>query len=138
MRVTKDNTEKSIIDHVIITEDIEDELESLIVDEERNHVLTSLIKTKDGVKKTKSDHNVLVTKFKMKWTRKIKSSRMEVFNLKNKEDQKNFKEVTNNETYLSEVFDTNDDLNCATDEFINRLNKIIKRKFELQRNQTKR
>ena len=54
---------------------------------------------------------------------------MEVFTLKNKEDQKNFKEVTNNETYLSEVFDTNDDLNCATDEFINRLNKIIKRTF---------
>ena len=74
MRVTKDNTEKSIIDHVIITEDIEDELESLIVDEERNHALTSIIKTKKCVKKTRSDHNVLITKFKMKWTRKIKSS----------------------------------------------------------------
>ena len=130
MRVTKDNTERSIIDHVIITEDMEEDLESLVVDEERNHVLTRFTKSKNGIKETKSDHNVLITKFKLKWNRRMKSNRIELYNLKNKDDQKKFKEITSHETYLSEVFDNIDNLNCATDEFIRRLNKVIKDTFK--------
>ena len=87
MRVTKDNTERSIIVHVIITEDMEEDLESLVVDEQRNHVLTRFTKSKNGIKETKSDHNVLITKFKLKWNRKMKSNRIELYNLKNKDDQ---------------------------------------------------
>ena len=130
MRVTKDNTERSIIVHVIITEDMEEDLESLVVDEERNHVLTRFTKSKNGIKETKSDHNVLITKFKLKWNRRMKSNRIELYNLKNKDDQKKFKEITSHETYLSEVFDNIDNLNCATDEFIRRLNKVIKDTFK--------
>ena len=53
MRVTKDNTKRSIIDHVIITEDMEEDLESLVVDEERNHVLTRFKDLKMVLRKPK-------------------------------------------------------------------------------------
>ena len=45
-RVTKDSVEESIIDHVLISEDLENDLETVKIDEERNNVLTNLIKTK--------------------------------------------------------------------------------------------
>ena len=60
-----DSVEESVIDHLVISEDLKDDLESLIIDEERNHVLTKVTKTKKGIKKIKSDHNPLISKFKM-------------------------------------------------------------------------
>ena len=129
-RVTVDGTEESIIDHQIISEDLKDELESLLVDEERNHVLTKTTKTKNGVVKKQSDLNPLVSKFKMTWNKRVKSGRIEMFNLKNKDCQRRFKEITNHGTFLSEVFDTNDDLNKCTDLFIKRLNKVIGKSFK--------
>ena len=129
-RVTVDSTEESIIDHLIISEDLKNELESLLVDEERNHVLTKTRKTKNGVVKVKSDHNPLVSKFKMTWNKRVKSARIEMFNLKNKDCQQRFKELTNHGTFLSEVFDTSNDLNKSTDLFIKRLNKVIRKSFK--------
>ena len=44
-RITKESTEESIIDHLIITEDLKHDLESLLIDEERNHSLVKTSKT---------------------------------------------------------------------------------------------
>ena len=62
-RVTVDKTEKSIIDHVIISDDLKSLLVSLNIDEDRKHVLEKVTKTKLGIVRTKSDHNVLITRF---------------------------------------------------------------------------
>ena len=77
--------EESIIDHILISEDLEDELESMIIDEEGNHALTKILKTKKGVIKKASDHNPIITKFNIKWSSKMKKPRIELYNLKNKE-----------------------------------------------------
>ena len=69
-----------------------------------------MTKTKKGIEKPKSDHNPLISIFKMNWMRKPKSERIEMFNLKNKECQEVFKELTDSGTFLSEVFDNDDDL----------------------------
>ena len=58
-RVTKTGIEESTIDFVLFSDDLKDEIESIIIDEEREHVLTKIVKTKNGVKKTKSDHNTI-------------------------------------------------------------------------------
>ena len=84
---------------------------------------------KNGVKKHNSDHNVLITKFNIVWTRKSKSNRIELYNLKNKVGQDAFKELTSHGTYLSEVFDSSDDINEMTKEFLKRLNNVIKNSF---------
>ena len=47
-----DATEESVIDHLLISEDLKEELESLVIDEQRNHVLNKVTKTKKGIEKT--------------------------------------------------------------------------------------
>ena len=53
-----------------------------------------------------------------------------MFNLKNRNCQIKFKELTNSGTFLSEVFDNHDDLNKATNIFIKRLNQVIQKSFK--------
>ena len=70
---------------------------------------------------------------KLSWTKKNHAKQNEVFNLKNKNCKKNFKEETkceNNNYYLSSVFDNNEDLNKQTKQFLTRLNKTIAKCFK--------
>ena len=80
-RVTKDGTEESAIDLVIVSDDLESVVDSLLIDENRKYVLTKIVKTKRGITKQESDHNVLVSKLKFSWNRKRKINRMEIYNL---------------------------------------------------------
>ena len=50
-RRAKNKVEESVIDIVIVSNDLEEERESLEIDEERRHVLTSIKKTKKGIVK---------------------------------------------------------------------------------------
>ena len=55
-----------------------------------------------------------------------------MFNLKNEECQKAFRDATtgtNNNNYLSKVFDEEGDVNSLTEKFMKRLNKIINKCF---------
>ena len=53
-----------------------------------------------------------------------------MYKLKNPEGQSKFTELTNNGTFLSEVFDNDDDLNKCTNVFIKRLNQVIRKSFK--------
>ena len=64
-RVTVDSIEESIIDHLIVSEDLKENLESVIIDEKRNSVLTHIVKTKKGTKTSMSDHNPIISHFKL-------------------------------------------------------------------------
>ena len=57
-RTTKTRVEESIIDLVLVTSDLIGNIESLEVDEDRRHVLTQIKKTKTGIIKKESNHNV--------------------------------------------------------------------------------
>ena len=128
-RVTKNGTEESIIDFVIISSELEKDLESLTVDEERKHVLEKITRNKKGIRKVKSDHNVLVSKFKFMFNKSIKKERIEMFNLKNKECQEMFKDITSNTNILSSIFENDKDLNSCTKKFLKRLNGCIQECF---------
>ena len=43
------------------------------MDEERQNVLDKIVKTKKGVVKQLSDHNPIITKFNLKWSRRVSS-----------------------------------------------------------------
>ena len=62
-RTTMQRTEKSCIDILVFSSDLNKHFKSLIVDEKRKHVLTRITKTKKGVTKKESYHNVLITEF---------------------------------------------------------------------------
>ena len=118
--------EESIIDHVIISNDLVEYVESIPIDEEGHHSLTKITKTREGIIKRKSDHNTIISKFQFTWKRQKASNRIEMYNLKNTENQKFFKEITSNNDNLSSIFDKHDDLNEATNEFLKKLEENIK------------
>ena len=93
-------------------------------------MLTKITKTRKGITKTESDHNVIFSRFKLPWNKKMVKQRQELFNLKNEECQKVFRDATtNNNNYLSSVFDEDGDVNSKTEKFMRRLNKVINKYF---------
>ena len=85
---------------------------------------------KKGVKKVVSDHNVLLAKFSLRTEDKEALERMEVFNFRSKINQDKFKIVTSTSTKLSEVFDTDEDINVKTKNFLKRLDKTMHKCFK--------
>ena len=67
-----------------MSEKLERELESIEIDDERDHILTIITKPKKGVIKVESDHNMIFSKFKIAWNSKIQEKRNELFDLKNR------------------------------------------------------
>ena len=131
-RVTKDRTEESTIDFIIFSEDLVNEIETVVIDDKREHVLTKIIKNKKGVRKVESDHHPIISKIKLAWDNNLQKHRTEIFNLKNKVCQKKFKEETssaNNNFNLSSVFDNDENLNLLTKKFLKKLDKVIYKCF---------
>ena len=119
-----------MIDFIITSRDILESIQSILIDEEREHVLTKLIKVKGNTKKKESDHNPIITKLNFTWSKKIQKQRVEMFNLKNVSCQQNFRELTSNTDFLSSVFDDTKDLNAATKKFLKRLNGCLHKSFK--------
>ena len=76
--------------------------------------LTKIVKTKKGTKKKSSDHNPILTNFKIKWCSKVSNRRIEMFNLKNKECPAKIMQMRSNSTILTYTFNSSDDLNTCT------------------------
>ena len=128
-RVTTLRTEESAISFVIVSDDLVDKVESVVIDEKRDNVLTRISKTRNGTETKESDHNVIRTVIKLPWNKNKATKAEAVFNLKNKECQKVFKDETSNNTRLSRVFDEEDDLDRATELFMKKINKLIYKCF---------
>ena len=128
-RITVKSTEESIIDHIIISTDLVKELESVFIDEDGQHALTKIAKTKVGTISKQSDHNSIITKFNISWKKQVKSERVEIYNLKNREGQNKFKELTNKNEELTKILENEENLDDATDMFITKLDKYIKQCF---------
>ena len=97
---------------------------------ENEHVLNRVTKTKKGVIKVNSDHNVLISNFDIACNTKIKGDRIEMFNLKNTECQKQFKEITSVEDSFSSIFENNEDINTCMKKFIKKLDDSNKKCFK--------
>ena len=128
-RITKDNIEESIIDFVITDAYLENEVESLLVDEERKHILSKITKTKKGVNIKESDHHPLITKLRFTWSKHRKKDRTEIFDFKNRDRQAKFKDLTTQTNDLSKILMKNEDLNISTKKFIKRLDGFILQAF---------
>jgi hypothetical protein len=134
-RTTEDGRcERSVIDFVLVSADLVESIISLKIDEERTNVLTKITKTKKaGVKKTESDHNIIEADLQIKWNKNVKKEKEEMYNLKNKECQKKFKEHTTN-TQMSRIFRSPQHLDILTKKFMNALDGAIIMCFRKYRN----
>ena len=67
-RSTSQNTERSVIDFVILSSIIVQHVERMHIDEERHNVLTKIIKKRNKVvEKCESDHNTIIVEMNIKW-----------------------------------------------------------------------
>ena len=137
-RVTEDGkVEQSTIDFVIISQDLEEFVDMVNVDEERNHVLSKVTKNKTGVtKSTVSDHNVIETDMKIRWNNSSLKQKTKMHNLKNIQCQEKFKSLTS-KTSMSKIFDSKKDINILTKKFLKRLNGCISECFSKNRSTKK-
>ena len=129
-RVTKNKKEESIIDFVIGCEEIEEIVEELIIDEEKDFALASFRKTKTGAKVKLSDHNSMLTKIKAQWNKNIPETRIEMYNFKDKDGLERFKQITSKDTFLSSVFIENGNIETQTKIFLKRPNYCISQSFK--------
>ena len=120
-RITKKKTEESIIDFVLVCENMDDMVEGLVIDESKNHALTSYTKTENGTNVKESDHNSMITNIKALWVKKPQIKRVEIYNLKDREGLTKFKFMTSKDTFLSSVFCENGSINIQTKKFLKRL-----------------
>ena len=124
-RSTSNRTERSCIDVVMFSSELRDHFKSLMIDEERRHILTKIRKTKTGVVTKESDHNVLITEFTCKFVITDKNSEAEVYNLNNLECQKKFNIYTSKTKMLSSVFNSQDDINILAQRFLKKVDGCI-------------
>ena len=86
----KNKSEKSVIDYILISEDLSKHIIELKVDEEREHVLERFVKKKSGNRIITSDHNILFCKFSIVFSRKPRTLRREFFKFKCESGKKTF------------------------------------------------
>ena len=101
----------------------------MIIDEEKEHALAKIVKGKPSATIVTSDHNVMITKFNVKWNKKAKIEHEEMVNFKDKNCQKKFKDETTNTNKLSAAFNTGDDLNKQTKKFLKCLKRCVHKCF---------
>jgi hypothetical protein len=131
-RATVSGIEESVIDIVAFSNDLKEHFVSFQADEERKHVLTKTSRAKRGTKLKESDHNVLLTEFKCEVIHH-KKTKIEPYNLRNKECQAKFKEYTSKDEILSGVFNNNDDPETVTKVLIKKINGCIAKNFKKRR-----
>ena len=136
-RATDDGLELSVIDFVIMSSDLIGHVMSVHIDDDRTHVLETIMKgKKNKIAKTKSDHNIILTKLQLEWSENYHDV-VEVFNFKSKEAQETFFNKTNTTRDLIKVFESNKSLNIQTKKFVKRLNGFIQQCFKKSKITTK-
>jgi hypothetical protein len=132
-RNTKHSSEQSVIDIVLFSSDIHKNMLSMHIDEERKHVLTSIRKSKKGVKVKESDHNVIITEFNFKMKESRNNAKTETYNFKNKECQALFKKYTSETNILTSTIDDKGDIDKVIERFLKKLNGCIALTFDKRR-----
>ena len=62
-RITKDRIEESCIDVLMFRSDLQESFNSMVIDDQRKHVLSKIRKNKKGILVKETDHHVLLAKF---------------------------------------------------------------------------
>ena len=65
-RITRVRTEESCIDMLLFSSDLQPCFESLVIAEEREHVLRKIRKSKKGIILKESDNHVIISRFSNK------------------------------------------------------------------------
>jgi hypothetical protein len=132
-RDTTNGEESSVIDFILMSENLVPFIKEMTIDEEGNFALTNFNhKRSNSDNFITSDHNMLICKLNIECQPKTKEKlqRREIFNFKNIENQQAFKHETDNGNELSSVFNGNGDVHEKTDKWLKVLNKKFHKCFK--------
>ena len=129
-RRTTNSVEKSVIDVVIVSQDLVPKILSMMIDDDRKYVLTKLTKKKSELQKKESDHNTIVTKLNDKWKTEAKEKKREIYNMKNKESQMSYKKETDCTRELSDINDKDESVEKLTKKILKRLDGFVHNNFK--------
>ena len=129
-RKTINGEEKAILDYIIACEGLTNFLNTMIVDEKRENVLTKFATTKGIKMKSESDHNILFAQFNLTCQRRKPAGRTEIFDFKNSESLGHFTKVTANSKELRNCFDFTKPPQVITQKFIKTLGNIFQQSFK--------
>merc|ERR1712096_56141 len=127
-RTTVCGSEKSVIDFIIVCEELFCYMTEMKVDDEKKYPIESYSRNGNSVKITQTDHNMLIEKFNLKVSQKVIKSRREIFKYDDAEGQKRFKELTS-QNILSKCFEEKNILK-ASEKWLKELKNILHRSFK--------
>ena len=129
-RVTSKGKEESIIDFVVVSDDLTSNVVKLLIDEDKNYAITSLRKRKGVLSCKESDHMSMITTLNIGQTRKNLRNNTDIFNIKNRVGLEKFRKVTSDTKVLSEAVKEDRNVNENTNKFIQKLNGILHQCFK--------
>ena len=100
MRKKGNTVEKSILDYFIVCRALFQMVTMMVIDEDRDYILTKYSKCNGKTKLIVSDHNPLKLEVNISWSMKIVQERNEIYNVRNKECQDIFLQNTTNTDIL--------------------------------------
>ena len=105
-RMVDGKVQKSVLDFFVICHRVLPFLNKMVIDESKTHILTNYQNIRNGGKVIDSDHFTQYMDLNLK-IETVKPERIEMFNFKNEEGQKLFKEITTNTNEFSNCFANN-------------------------------
>ena len=124
-RVFENKVEQSVIDYILICEELLRYLTVMKIDDERTYVLTNYQKKKTKKKTTSSDHNLLFSKFSLTSIQQPRILRKEFFQFKCENSKKLFLEETNTTNKLSNCFSGSSNFPTSCKHFFSNLNQCF-------------
>ena len=122
--------ESSVLDYLIVCENLSSSLNSMYIDEKRVYTLTKYASSKGIRMKTESDHNPIFADFNIQIKKNFKNARKEIYLLKNVESQKKFTKLTDNCTALRTSLLGNRSPKSKAVRFFKDLDNIMHRSFK--------
>ena len=114
---------------MLFSSDILENIKSVQIDEKKDYSLTRF-GTENGKSVVKeSDHNPIIGKLRLH-VKNVKKERVEMFNLRNTECQKQFKEVTDKTDLLSTSIREDENIEVSFERFLKNLNRIFYKTFK--------
>ena len=131
-RQTKQRLEESVLDVFVVCDKVMQYVTKMVVDEEKQFVLTNYNQVKGETIVKDSDHNTLVLHMEITYTT-FKPKRVEVFNFKHNEGQEAFKDVTTNTDKLSRCLISREPFSIQTSKWMKSLENFVKQSFPKRR-----
>ena len=127
-RTTKKRTETAVLDFFVVCEHVLQFVDRMVVDEEKQYVLSNYSSSKSIFSKKDSDHNTLVLYLSLSLP-VFENERKEIFNFKNGDCQEAFFQLTEHSSALSKCFENDENIQEQSNKWLKKLNGFFQQSF---------